>query len=713
MQQALNILKNTFGYSDFRLSQAEIIQSLCQGQDALVIMPTGGGKSLCYQVPALVMDGVAVVISPLIALMQDQVHALHQLGVSAAYLNSTLSSLEVREVEDQLRNQELDLLYIAPERLLTNQSLQLLQQTKICLFAIDEAHCVSQWGHDFRPEYMQLSALAQQFPNIPRIALTATADERTRKEIKHNLCLDHAQSFVSGFDRPNICYRVVQQDNERQQLLQFIQEEHQGDAGIVYCLSRKKTEAIAKWLSGQGMQALPYHAGLPAAQRQQHQSRFLQDDGIIMVATIAFGMGIDKPDVRFVAHLSLPKSIEAYYQETGRAGRDGQPADAWMCYGLQDVVTLRQMMQKSDADAQHQRIEQQKLNAILGFCELTSCRRQMLLQYFDDELKEPCGNCDTCLNPVETWDATVAAQKALSCVYRTGQRFGVRHLVDVLRGKDSERIRNLGHHQVSTYGIGEDMEEAQWQSVYRQLVARNFLAVDEEAYGSLHLTQAADAILRGKQTLLLRKDKKREKKAKRQRQDGQARQGLFWDALRELRRKLAVEQDIPPYMVFHDSSLEAMLSLSNITLQGLGELSGIGKAKLEHYGEAFLAVIAQHQSYARAGLSDTALFSVQKRQEGLEIDDIAKERGLNASTIYGHLSQAIENHVLSLQDVLTLDAKELELIESTFEKHKKEEKLSIVFEALGKVYSYDILRCVRAGMVEPTPIHHDDQQESS
>jgi len=696
MPQALRILKNTFGYDAFRLSQADIIHSLSQGQDALVIMPTGGGKSLCYQIPALLLDGVAVVISPLIALMQDQVQALHQLGVSAAYLNSTLSAAQVRAVEQQLHQQELDLLYIAPERLLTNQSLALLQSIKVCLFAIDEAHCVSQWGHDFRPEYLQLSALAQQFPHIPRIALTATADERTRAEIKQNLQLDHAQSFVSGFDRPNICYRIVQQENERQQLLQFIQEEHAGEGGIVYCLSRKKTEAIAQWLSKQGLQALPYHAGLPAQQRQQHQSRFLQEEAIIIVATIAFGMGIDKPDVRFVAHLNLPKSIEAYYQETGRAGRDGQAADAWLCYGLQDVVTLRQMMSQSEASPQHQRIEQQKLNAILGFCEVTSCRRQVLLRYFGDTLEEKCGNCDSCLNPVEMWDASTEAQKALSCVFRTGQRFGVRHLVDVLRGKDSERIRRLGHDQLSTYAIGCDLDEQQWQSVYRQLVARNYLEVDAEAYGSLHLTQAATPVLRGEERLFLRKDKKREKKAKRQRQASQARQGLFWDALRELRRSLASTQGIPPYQVFHDSTLEDMLHLSEVSLQALGRVSGVGEVKLARYGEAFLSLIAQHRTYAQAGLSDTALFSMQCLQTGKHVAEIAQERGLTLSTIYHHLSQAIALNLLAVNDVLQLETAELAQIQQVFAQAAEDEKLSVIFANLQEEYSYDVLRCVRA-----------------
>jgi len=699
IQHAQHILQSTFGYEQFRHQQQTIIETLLQGDDALVLMPTGGGKSLCYQIPSLVRDGVGIIVSPLIALMQDQVDALTQLGIKAAFLNSSLSRDECQLVEQQLLNNELDCLYLAPERLLTPYTLNLLARCQVALFAIDEAHCVSQWGHDFRPEYMQLSALSQQFPDVPRIALTATADERTRKEIKHNLQLEQAQSFVNGFDRPNICYRIVQQENERQQLAQFIHEEHEGEAGIVYCLSRKKTESIAKWMNTQGMNALPYHAGLPAQQRQQHQERFLHEEGIIMVATIAFGMGIDKPDVRFVAHLNLPKSIEAYYQETGRAGRDGQPADAWMCYGLQDVVTLRQMMLKSDGSPQHQRIEQQKLNTILGFCEITSCRRQVLLRYFGDDMPEACGNCDTCLQPVDTWDATVAAQKALSCVYRTGQRFGVRHLVDVLRGKDNERIRQLRHNQVSTYGIGDDLDERQWQSVYRQLVARNFLAVDEEGYGSLHLTQDANPVLRGEQTLFLRKDKKREKKTKRTRQTSQARQGLFWDALRELRRSLAAEQDIPPYMVFHDSTLEEMLHLSDLSMAGIASISGVGETKLKHYGAAFLKLIQQHKNYAKAGLGDTALFSMQLSQSGKTVAQIAQERGLTVGTIYNHLSQAIELGLLALHDVIELPTASIETIQETLNAHPFEEKLSVIFEALNETYSYDVLRCVQAAMI--------------
>jgi ATP-dependent DNA helicase RecQ len=462
------VLKSVFGYDNFRGQQKDIITQLIQGKDALVLMPTGGGKSLCYQIPAMIRPGVGIVISPLIALMQDQVNALHQLGVNAAFLNSTLSMDEVRGVEQQLLQNQLDLLYIAPERLTSTWTQSLLQRLNIALFAIDEAHCVSQWGHDFRVDYLQLSLLHEKFPQIPRIALTATADEKTRVEIIKRLALEQAGSFVSGFDRPNIRYRIVQKQNAKQQLLNFIRIEHAGDAGIVYCLSRKKVESIAKWLSEKGINALPYHARLANQVKQQNQHRFLMEEGVVIVATIAFGMGIDKPNVRFVAHLDLPKSIEGYYQETGRAGRDGEPANAWMTYGLQDVITLRQMLADSKADEIHKRVEFHKLDAMLALCEQVNCRRQALLAYFGDELKQGCGNCDTCLEPVETWDGTVAAQQALSCIYRTEQRFGVNYLIEVLLGKSTERIQNFGHDKQSTFGIGKELDEKQWRSLIRQ-----------------------------------------------------------------------------------------------------------------------------------------------------------------------------------------------------------------------------------------------------
>ena len=465
------VLHEVFGYESFRPLQGEIIHEVASGGDALVLMPTGGGKSLCYQVPALVRSGTAIVISPLIALMQDQVAALRELGVRAAFLNSTMDFEQARATEYALSTGELDLLYCAPERLIQPRTLELLHDASISLFAIDEAHCVSQWGHDFRSDYLQLAVLANEFPSIPRIALTATADERTRKEIAERLSLTEARHFISGFDRPNIQYRIAPKTNANKQLLDFIKAEHEGDCGIVYCLSRNKVDATAKMLAQKGYTALPYHAGLPSNDRAHNQERFLREDGVIIVATIAFGMGIDKPDVRFVAHLDLPKSLEAYYQETGRAGRDGKPSTAWMVYGLQDVIKLRQMLEASQGNDHFKRVERQKLDAMLGLCEVTKCRRQVLLNYFGDELEVPCGNCDTCLNPPETWDGTVAVQKALSCVFRTGQRFGVTYLIDVLRGSENERVRQSGHHQVSTYGIGIELSVTEWKSVFRQLVA--------------------------------------------------------------------------------------------------------------------------------------------------------------------------------------------------------------------------------------------------
>ena len=596
---ALHILRTTFGFDSFRPSQEPVIRHLIGGGDALVLMPTGGGKSLCYQIPALVRDGVGIVVSPLIALMQDQVNTLLQAGVRAAFLNSTLSPGETRAVEQRLLTGELDLLYMAPERLLSPPTLALLEQAPIALFAIDEAHCVSQWGHDFRPEYIQLSILPERFPQVPRIALTATADEVTRRDIQQRLALQDGKLFVSGFDRPNICYRIAEKRNPRQQLRHFL-EGHEGNAGIVYCLSRKKVEETAAWLTEQGWTALPYHAGLPADMRQRNQARFLNEEGVIMVATIAFGMGIDKPDVRFVAHLDLPKSLESYYQETGRAGRDGLPADAWMVYGLQDVIMLRQMLESSQADDAHKRIERQKLEAMLGLCEVTTCRRQVLLAYFGDRLEQPCGNCDTCLEPPETWDGTEAARKALSCVYRTGQRFGVNYLIDILQGRENERIRRFGHHRISTWGIGEELDTRQWRSVFRQLVARGYITVDIGGHGSLRLTDRCRPLLRGEEQLSLRKDRIPEKRKparkKATRQPVGDADRLLWEALRALRKRLAEEQGVPPYVVFHDSTLLEMVELRPTTLAGLSAISGVGQHKLERYGERFIAVIREHDA---------------------------------------------------------------------------------------------------------------------
>ncbi|WP_202906257.1 DNA helicase RecQ [Ectothiorhodospira magna] len=598
-QAPLNILRNTFGYDRFRSPQDEVIQTLLEGGDALVLMPTGGGKSLCYQIPAMAMPGTGVVVSPLIALMQDQVAALQQAGVRAACLNSSLTLDAVRAVESQLLSGRLDLLYIAPERLLTERTLTLLERARINLFAIDEAHCVSQWGHDFRPEYIRLSLLAERWPQVPRIALTATADARTREEIRGRLGLDQARVFISGFDRPNIRYRIHQSTgNARRDLLRFIRDTHPDEAGIVYCLSRKRVDEVAHWLTGQGLTALPYHAGLSAAVREAHQRRFLNEEGIIIVATIAFGMGIDKPNVRFVAHLNLPKSIEAYYQETGRAGRDGLAADAWMSYGLQDVITLRQMVDASEADEAHKRVERHKLDAMLGLCESVACRRQTLLPYFGEPLPEPCGNCDNCLEPPQTWDGTIPAQMALSCVHRTGQRFGVNYLLDVLRGKADERIKGFGHDRLGVFGIGRDLTVNEWRGIFRQLIARGLLTVDLEGHGGLHLNPSCRPVLRGEVPLMLRKETRPPKPSREPRRsralelDSPEDHRLF-EALRQCRRRLADQQGVPPYMVFSDATLHHMAQARPHSLAAMANISGVGEKKLESYGLVFLEVIRE------------------------------------------------------------------------------------------------------------------------
>jgi len=611
--QARKILRSVFGYEQFRAPQDVVISALMAGDDALVLMPTGGGKSLCFQIPAIARPGTGIVISPLIALMQDQVAGLKQAGVRAAYLNSTLDAVAARTIEQQLLQGELDLLYIAPERLMTERTLDLFARADIALFAIDEAHCVSQWGHDFRPEYIQLSVLHNRFPNTPRIALTATADEATRREIITRLGLEKARVFVSAFDRPNIRYRIAQADGRggsaREQLLRFIRAEHAGDAGIVYCLSRKRVDEIAAWLESQGLTALPYHAGLSTAIRERNQTRFLNEEGVIIVATIAFGMGIDKPNVRFVAHLNLPKSVEAYYQETGRAGRDGLAADAWMIYGLQDVITLRQMLESSEADEIHKRIERHKLDAMLGLSELTSCRRQALLAYFGDVLPEPCGNCDTCLEPPQTWDASTPAQKALSCVHRTGQRFGVNYLVDVLLGKDDERIRRFGHDKLSTFGIGQELSNNEWRGLFRQLIARGLLTVDLEGHGALRLSAECRAVLRGEERLMLRRDTKplkAKRSATRACTFASEADSRLWEALRARRKAIAAIQGVPPYVVFHDATLTEMVEQRPRNLEQLAEISGVGRRKLDTYGADFLEVILGHEYDDQAPLRSDA-----------------------------------------------------------------------------------------------------------
>jgi len=594
-----DVLHRVFGFSGFIGQQEAVIEHTVAGGDSLVLMPTGGGKSLCYQIPAIVRDGVGVVVSPLIALMRDQVEGLRQTGVRAACLNSTLTYREVRETEAAVEAGQLDLLYVAPERLLGERTLELLSRTRLALFAIDEAHCVSQWGHDFRPGYLQLSALPELFPDVPRIALTATADEPTRREIVARLSLRDAPLFVSGFDRPNIRYQVVPKNNARAQLRRFL-DGHHGHAGIVYCLSRRKVDDTAEWLSGIGVNALPYHAGLDGATRERHQDRFNREDGVVIVATIAFGMGIDKPDVRFVAHLDLPKSVEAYYQETGRAGRDGEPAHAWMVYGLQEVVTMRSMVENSEAGEARKRLEVRKLDAMLGYCELATCRRRTLLAYFGETLAEDCGNCDNCLTPVAVWDATEASQKAMSCVYRTGQRFGAAYLTDVLRGRDTERVRRFGHDRLPTFGVGANLDAYQWRSVFRQLVARGLLSVEIEKYGSIRLTDASWPVLRGEAEVHMRMDV-RPAAAKRKRKaqapppaDPATWDEALWEAVRTRRTELARAQSVPPYVIFHDATLREMVARRPCTREDFAELTGVGETKLDRYGDDFLAVIAAH-----------------------------------------------------------------------------------------------------------------------
>lgn len=603
----LEVLHSVFGYPAFRGEQQAIVEHICTGGDALVLMPTGGGKSLCYQIPAIVRDGLAIVVSPLIALMQNQVEALQQLGIEAAYLNSSLTSEQSAQLHRQIIAGRIKLLYVAPERLMASSFLSLLEQVQqhlgLALFAIDEAHCVSQWGHDFRPEYQQLSILHERFPDVPRVALTATADAPTRAEIVSQLQLENAKQFVASFDRPNIRYQVTIKHNARQQLVKFLEQEHPSDAGIIYCLSRKKVDETAAWLSEQGWNALPYHAGLDSKTREAHQRRFFQEEAIIMVATIAFGMGIDKPNVRFVAHLDLPKSMEGYYQETGRAGRDGLPANAWMTYGMGDVVSMRQMLDSGDAPEERKRLERLKLDALLGYCESTACRHQTILRYFGETHPGNCQQCDNCLSPVDTWEATQAAQMALSCVFRTGQRFGVGHLIDVLLGKNTAQIERFQHHAISTFGIGKAFTVSQWSSVYRQLIAAGLLEADIQAYGGLRLTEAARPILKGEQAIWLRADIEPEKRISRAERGARAREAYaganddpLWQALKAKRLALAKEQGVPPYVIFHDSTLLEILNQKPQSLTEMGKISGIGQAKLMRYGDAFLEVLEESTS---------------------------------------------------------------------------------------------------------------------
>jgi len=594
--RAEQLLQQTFGYLNFRGSQQEVIETALAGDDALVLMPTGGGKSLCYQIPGLIRDGMAIVVSPLIALMQDQVSALQQLGVRAGFLNSSLSREQHSRVIRAIYDGEMDILYIAPERLLQESTLQRLMEVPISLIAIDEAHCVSQWGHDFRVDYLGLHVLKQAFPSVPRLALTATADERTRAEIVTRLALQEPKVFVSSFDRPNIRYVVQPKVEAKSQLINFLRD-HKNDAGIIYCMSRNRVDGIAAWLRERGVKALAYHAGLSAEERNNNQQKFLHEDGVVMVATIAFGMGIDKPDVRFVAHLDLPKNMEAYYQETGRAGRDGLPSTAWMVYGLQDVMRIVKMVQDGSARDEIKRIERTKIDSLLGWCESTTCRRRALLNYFGESMEGGCGNCDICLNPPRTWNATEAAQKLMSTIYRTGQRFGSGQVIDVLRGKDTAKVNQFGHQKLSTYGIGADIGDKQWRSIIRQLIVQSYLYVNDAQYGAIQLTEKARGLLKGEIKLFLREDmlSAKPERVKKLPLKVDESDRVLWEALKACRKDLAAAQGVPPFHIFHDATLMEMMQYRPKDSTELLTINGVGQTKLERYGEEFLEVLAENE----------------------------------------------------------------------------------------------------------------------
>ena len=702
LEQAQRVLKDIFGYDSFRGRQGDIIERVASGGDALVLMPTGGGKSLCFQVPALLRDGLAVVVSPLIALMDDQVATLEELGVAAAALNSTLNAEQQRDLANRIKRGEIKMLYLAPERLVQPRMMAFLQSLDIALFAIDEAHCVSQWGHDFRPEYLQLGQLAEVFPNVPRIALTATADKRTREEIVTRLHLQNAERFLSSFDRPNIFYRIVPKEQPRKQLLAFLSE-RRSDAGIVYCLSRKKVDEVAQFLCDQGFPALPYHAGLPSETRAANQKRFLNEEGLIMVATIAFGMGIDKSNVRFVAHLDLPKSLEAYYQETGRAGRDGLPADAWMAYGLQDVVMLKQMLQNSEGDERHKRLEHHKLDAMLSLCEETRCRRQTLLAYFDEDMPQPCGHCDNCVDGVQTWDATEPARQALSAIYRTGQRYGTGHLIDVLLGRENEKIRSMGHQHLSVFGVGKARAEGEWRTLFRQLVARGLADIDIEGYGGLRLSDSCRPLLRGEVALELRRELKPQTTVKSssaspasQLVRGEEREQ--WEALRALRRKLAEEHGVPPYVIFPDSTLLEMLRSQPTSLSEMAAVSGVGARKLERYGEAFLEVLGGQAETPKV-VADIRHELISLARAGMTPLQISGQLQCSEKNVYTMLAEAIGRQELSLEQALDLPEELMGEVQDAFLDGEGElpSVASIAEQFKGRVPE-GVLYCVRAAL---------------
>ncbi len=710
LAQAQAVLERVFGYKSFRSHQQAIVETLIGGGDALVLMPTGGGKSLCYQVPALVRPGTGVVVSPLIALMQDQVDALKQVGVNARFLNSTLGRAEQDEVERELRCGVLEILYVAPERLVQERTMAMLQSAHISLFAIDEAHCVSQWGHDFRPEYRQLRVLAERFPSVPRIALTATADERTRDEIIVELALGGARQFVASFDRPNIRYTIAEMGSlsARERMWQFIDGEHATDAGIVYCLSRKSVEETAAFLTNKGRTALAYHAGLDPKVRAKVQQRFLAEDGMIVVATIAFGMGIDKPDVRFVAHLNLPKTIEAYYQETGRAGRDGEPANAWLAYSLQDVMQLRQWIAQSEGSEAFKQVQRQKLDALIGLAELPSCRRQALLAYFGEQMGEPCGNCDNCIEPPETIDASLPAQKALSAVYRTGERFGVHYLVDLLIGKADDRAIRNGHDKLKVFGLGTELDAGGWRSLYRQLVAGGLLTGDEEGRGSLLLTDRARPVLRGEEPFRMRRvlsvDKPK-RKERRERGGASSAATTAGDktlvaALRELRARLAAKAGVPPYVIFHDKTIADIAAKRPKFTGALEDIYGLGASKIAKFGADIIETVTGARPHPMLDnkLSVTINQTLALHIAGKDAAAIAAERGIEKGTVMGHFAEAIEAGLIEARKVVGLDKTEIDEIHAAFERHNTVDsgRLGPAHSALGGRYDYGTLKCLLA-----------------
>lgn len=711
MSQAIKTLKDVFGLDEFRHHQAEIINTVVEGKsDTLVLMPTGGGKSLCYQLPSIIRKGTGIVISPLIALMQDQVEALLQLGIRASFINSSNTDKQNNAVKDKLMANELDVLYLSPERLMKEDTLELLDETDISLFAIDEAHCVSEWGHDFRQVYQQLKILSERYPDIPKIALTATADEKIKNEIIKQLKLKSPKVFVNSFDRPNIRYEIVQRDDGNKQLLDFIKRKHRNDAGIVYCLSRKKVEATADYLNQNGFTALPYHAGMNAATRAEYQKRFLAEDKIIIVATIAFGMGIDKPDVRFVAHFSLPKNIESYYQETGRAGRDGKPANAWMAYGYQDVVLLRQFITGSNADDAHKRVLHNKMDSLIDLCEQSSCRRQTILGYFGENLPEPCGNCDNCLNPPEKIDVTESAQMAIKIVKQAGEKFGMMYLIDLLKGKDSDdRVKEHKHNKLSLFGAGKDITQTNWRMIFRQLVTHQYLYVDEEQYNCLILTDKCEILLKGKEKFYIKKVTS-DSEADAAEEANEIEEGMrsfdkpLWQALKEVRMELATEQGVPPYIIFGDESLLQMVKTRPTDHDQFKYIIGVGEFKAEKYGQKFTEVIGQfeNQQKINSRLSDTTKETIFMFDQGQEPNEIAKNRDINLNMVYSHLAEGIKFGTLDVKEVVGLDQDEIDEIIQIAEitGYLEDKQLKPVYDMLEGDYNYGVLRCVLAGLAD-------------